>query len=123
MLNLSFDIEFSPDQTGIRIDKSIERHLESNAAQFFLGGATGYVRPTSDDKADVIIENSTSRSSLMLHLVQDDYYIGDLSNIVQRIHFSVENLNKSKTSEYQSNEVDKTIYKQQWLRKTIDALD
>jgi RHS repeat-associated protein len=95
---ISFGLEFSPDHAGLQ--KSIEKHLNSNLPQFFIGGANVVVTPTLGEtgKVDVSITNSTSRSSLMLHLAGDNERDGTdfghqekrLSTIRQTITFTME---------------------------------
>ena len=61
-----FGLNFSPDQTGLI--ESIDKHLNSNLPQFFVGGANVLVTATDDPNwVNVSITNSTSRNSLMLH--------------------------------------------------------
>lgn len=115
-----FGIEFSPDQTGLRVDKSLNRHIESNAAQFFLGGVSVKAYPTGDTSADIKIYNETSRRSVMLHLAEKNYSMGPLRTISQTIHFKVSNLDASKTINYQPNLIDKGLNKIKWLRNTLN---
>ena len=64
---MRFGLSFSPDQTGLL--ESIQKHVDSNVAQFFVGGANVFI--TLSDKKDkvyVSISNPTSRSSLLLHV-------------------------------------------------------
>lgn len=63
--NVAFGLEFSPDQTSLT--ESVEKHLNSNLPQFFVGGANVSVTPGENGSANIAISNSTSRSSLMLH--------------------------------------------------------
>ena len=61
-----FGLEFSPDHVGLQ--ESVEKHMDSNLSQFFVGGANVSVSATKDANwVNVSITNSTSRNSLMLH--------------------------------------------------------
>lgn len=62
---------FSPDHTGV-VD-SLNKHINANWVQFFIGGANTKYYP-SNDPGFVIVEltNDTSRNSLLLH-VGDEY--------------------------------------------------
>lgn len=110
-----FPIEFSPDQTGARIDKSIYRHNASNSAQFFMGGASARVFPIGDASAKVEINNSTSRSSLFLHLAENNSY-GKLRTTSQTIHLNIVNLNPAKTVNFAPNAIDKILNSAKWLK-------
>jgi RHS repeat-associated protein len=62
----SFGLEFSPDHAGLQ--ESVEKHMDSNLPQFFVGGANVSVSATDDANwVNVSITNPTSRNSLMLH--------------------------------------------------------
>ncbi|MFN3405845.1 MAG: hypothetical protein ACK40G_17245 [Cytophagaceae bacterium] len=62
-----FGLEFSPDHAGWM--ESLEKHLDSNLPQFFIGGANVSVSATDDENwVSVSITNYTSRNSLMLHI-------------------------------------------------------
>lgn len=62
-----FGLEFSPDHAGLQ--ESIEKHLDSNLPQFFIGGANVSVSATDDENwVSVSITNYTTRNSLMLHI-------------------------------------------------------
>lgn len=62
---------FSPDHTSAQ--DSFDKHVNANWVQFFIGGASTVYQPTNDyGWISVTISNSTSRSSLMLH-VGDNY--------------------------------------------------
>lgn len=68
---LSTGLQFSPDQTSIT--ESINKHLNSNLVQFFIGGAgIHYMSSSEDGWVGVSITNYTSRKSLLLH-VADNY--------------------------------------------------
>ncbi|CAN5271199.1 hypothetical protein BH09BAC3_BH09BAC3_35180 [soil metagenome] len=61
-----FGLEFSPDHAGLQ--ESVEKHMDSNLPQFFVGGANVSVSATGDANwVNVSITNPTSRGSLMLH--------------------------------------------------------
>jgi RHS repeat-associated protein len=61
-----FGLEFSPDHAGLQ--ESVEKHMDSNFPQFFVGGANVSVSATDDANwVNVSINNPTSRGSLMLH--------------------------------------------------------
>jgi RHS repeat-associated protein len=61
-----FGLEFSPDHAGLQ--ESVEKHMDSNLPQFFVGGANVSVTATDDENwVNVTITNYTTRNSLMLH--------------------------------------------------------
>lgn len=63
---VKFGLEFSPDHAGIQ--ESIEKHMDSNLPQFFVGGANVSVSASDDENwVNVSITNPTSRGSLLLH--------------------------------------------------------
>lgn len=104
----------------MRPDKSLERHIESNAAQFFLGGITVKAYPLDDARAKVTLYNETSRNSMLPHLGAENYSTGPLRTVSQTIHFDVQNLNPSKTVNYQLDIIDKGLNKKKWLQNTLD---
>ncbi len=108
-----FPIEFSPDQVGYRYDKFIKRHIEANPAQLFMGGSNVEIYPINETTADGILKNPTHRRSLLLHMPNEDDNpkVGPLRTITQSIHFRIENLDKSKTSEYILSSIDKVYHK------------
>ena len=60
-------LEFSPDHTSIT--ESINKHINSNLVQFFIGGAVIRYMPASEDGwVEVSVTNYTSRKSLLLHV-------------------------------------------------------
>ena len=73
---------------------SVDKLLTSNLTQFFVGGASVSVTPsTKNGYADIVITNPTSRSSLLLHLA-DNYKRNNkgnvpLTSITQKIHFEL----------------------------------
>ncbi len=100
----SFGLEFSPDDTKT-YGESLEKHLNSNLAQFFIGGANVSVTPVDASTADVTITNFTSRNSLMLHQGKNypqekgkDGNRTSLSTTSQEIKFRIANLNPSRTT-------------------------
>ncbi|MFT5890163.1 MAG: hypothetical protein ACI9Y7_000252 [Dokdonia sp.] len=84
-------LPFSPSP-GIFVE-SIDKHLNSNLAQLFMGGAIVYVRIKNGNIVGYI-ENKTTKNSLFLHMGVDNDDRNDegmqkrLSTITQRIHFS-----------------------------------
>jgi hypothetical protein len=90
--DLKVDLELSP--TPLYLIESFDKHLNSNLAQIFIGGAFALVR-IKNKKLEGYIYNKTSRESLMLHL-----NIGNrirknngtkekgLSTIMQRFYFT-----------------------------------
>lgn len=89
---LKIDLEFSPTVTYAI--ESLDKHLDSNLAQIFIGGAFALVR-IRKGKLEGYIYNETSRESLILHLNVGDIQRKDdgskersLSTIVQRIYFT-----------------------------------
>ena len=84
---------FSPDHTGL-ID-SIEKHINANVVQFFIGGTAARYFP-SDEKGWIIVElrNPTGRNSLLLHKAKDYNRDGTgnnrpLSTILQIMRFKL----------------------------------
>ncbi|MEW5675603.1 hypothetical protein ABGT15_04765 [Flavobacterium enshiense] len=89
---LKIDLEFSPTPTYAI--ESLDKHLDSNFAQIFIGGAFALVR-IRNGKLEGYIYNQTSRESLGLHLE-----IGNIkrkkngkketaiSTVVQRFYFT-----------------------------------
>lgn len=68
---LNASLGFSPDH--ISITESVNKHLNSNLVQFFIGGAVSHYMPSNEDGwVEVNITNATSRSSLFLHIA-DNY--------------------------------------------------
>ncbi|MGH2667488.1 RHS repeat domain-containing protein, partial [Flavobacterium sp.] len=64
---MKYGLEFSPDHAGL-LD-SVEKHVDSNLPQFFVGGANVVVTASDNpNKVNVTISNPTSRSSLLLHI-------------------------------------------------------
>ena len=99
----TFGLEFSPDHTET-ITESVEKHLNSNLAQLFIGGANISIVPVDGTSVDVTITNYTSRKSLLLHKGKNYDLEGDkndkrtpLSTIKQVIKFRIINLDKNKT--------------------------
>lgn len=85
-------LSFSPSP-GIFIE-SIYKHLNSNLAQLFMGGAIVRVQIKNGNIVGYI-QNDTSKTSLMIHMNVDNFNRDKtnqkqriLSNIRQRIHFS-----------------------------------
>jgi hypothetical protein len=81
---------FSPDHTSIT--DSFNKHLNANWVQFFIGGTKAEYRPSIDSGwIEVILENPTSRNSLLLHQAEsyprDIYGNVPLSTINQYFHF------------------------------------
>lgn len=57
---------FSPDHTSVK--ESINEHKNANLLQFFIGGSINYyVLAEHYGWIKVIVENNTSRNSLLLH--------------------------------------------------------
>ncbi|MDA6070416.1 hypothetical protein NJT12_12370 [Flavobacterium sp. AC] len=90
--DLKLDLELSP--TSIYDIESFDKHLDSNLAQIFIGGAFALVR-VKNKKLEGYIYNKTSRESLMIHLnvgnrnrKNDGEKEKQLSTIVQRIYFT-----------------------------------
>ncbi|AYN05786.1 hypothetical protein [Flavobacterium sp. 140616W15] len=90
--DLKVDLELSP--TPVFVIESFDKHLNSNLAQIFIGGAFALVR-IKNKKLEGYIYNKTSRESLMLHLnVGNRKRKNDradekiLSTIIQRIYFT-----------------------------------
>ena len=82
-----------------------KKHLNSNLAQFFIGGANVSVMPVDASTVDVTITNFTSRNSLMLHqgknYPQEKGESGNrtaLSTTSQEIKFRITNLNANRTT-------------------------
>jgi len=83
-------LEFSPNKNPTSWMESIKKHVNSNAVQFFVGGAIAKVR-IQDNNLMIQIYNETSRSSLMLHIGENyDRKDGNkpLSTIKQYINAS-----------------------------------
>lgn len=86
-------LEFSPDNTKTFLE-SIQKHIDSNLSQFFIGGAIARIRATEEPNW-VIVEviNYTSRKSLMFHIAnnyeREKGKIVPLSTIGQRIIFKM----------------------------------
>ena len=103
---IKIGLSFSPDQTG-GLMESVSKHLNSNLAQVFVGGATAKITPAKEDGYVIVdIYNETSRGSLMLHAAEN-YKRGDdaagtkdknLSTIKQHFTFKMK--------------VDKSTFKQ-----------
>ncbi len=71
--------------------ESIEKHIDSNPVQFFIGGAIVDAKIENGNLIG-IITNHTSRNSLFLHVADNyDRKDGDrpLSTITQVIHFTL----------------------------------
>lgn len=89
-------LEFSPNMLPSSWIESVKKHVDSNAVQFFVGGAIAKAR-IQDNNFIIQITNETSRSSLMLH-VGENYDRKDgnkpLSTIKQFVNASY-NLNKN----------------------------
>ncbi|MCD0475739.1 hypothetical protein LPB87_15175 [Flavobacterium sp. EDS] len=90
--DLKVDLELSP--TPLYVIESFDKHLNSNLAQIFIGGAFALVR-IKNKKLEGYIYNKTSRESLMLHLnvgnrkrKNDGADKKRLSTIIQRIYFT-----------------------------------
>ncbi len=65
---VNYGLEFSPDDTEGGLQESVEKHINSNLAQFFVGGANVSVSAVGEDgTANVTITNYTSRKSLLAH--------------------------------------------------------
>ena len=94
-------LTFSPGQLGFK--RSIQKHIIANQAQMTIGAATAFVYPTGPDSARVTIVNKMSRNSLLLHLGSNYDIPIDLGTQTQEIHFNITNLDKNKTSEYESS--------------------
>lgn len=88
--NVSIALEFSPTKNPSSWLESLQKHANSNASQFFVGGAVAKVR-IQDRNLMIQIYNETSRSSLMLHIAKNyDRKNGNkpLSTIKQYINAS-----------------------------------
>ncbi|HKM03959.1 MAG TPA: RHS repeat-associated core domain-containing protein, partial [Lachnospiraceae bacterium] len=87
---LKFGLSFSPDQTSLK--ESINKHMNSNLEQLFIGGSVVQVFPGDSNSINGVLINSTSRSSLMLHITNDYTKTGGndkpLSSVDQKIFFS-----------------------------------
>jgi|GEM_PF-2079908 len=89
--DLKVDLEFSPTPTYLI--EMIDKHLDSNLAQMFIGGAFALVR-IKNKKLEGYIYNETGRKSLMLHAASDLKRNNKgkketiLSSIKQRIYFT-----------------------------------
>lgn len=99
-----FGLAFSPDDTKT-IGESVQKHLNSNLAQFFIGGANVSVTPIDATSVDVTITNFTSRNSLMVHQGQNYDMEKDktdnrtpLSTTSQTIRFRLTNLDQRRTT-------------------------
>lgn len=99
-----FGLAFSPDDTKT-VGESVEKHFNSNLAQFFIGGAKVSVMPIDATTVDVTVTNYTSRNSLMLH--QGSNYAMEkdktnsrtpLSTTSQTIKFRLTNLDQRRTT-------------------------
>jgi hypothetical protein len=98
-VSLPFSPTFNPTTWGDSYDK----HKNSNAAQFFTGGAIAYVTPTSATTADVSIYNETSKYSLMLHMATNNSVANTPLNTIKQTHKCILiNLDESKTSKYET---------------------
>jgi len=90
---ITISLEFSPDNTKTFLE-SIQKHIDSNLSQFFIGGAIARIRATEEPNW-VIVEviNNTSRKSLMFHIAnnyeREKGKIVPLSTIGQRIIFKM----------------------------------
>lgn len=89
--NLKIGLELSPTLNPIDILDSVDKHLDSNLAQIFIGGAFALVH-IKNKKLEGYIFNETGKQSLMLH-VADDVARGNtnnvgLSTVKQRIYFA-----------------------------------
>ncbi|MDD6357780.1 MAG: hypothetical protein PUG15_06780, partial [Bacteroidales bacterium] len=90
---ITISLEFSPDNTKTFLE-SIQKHIDSNLSQFFIGGAIARIRATEEPNW-VIVEviNYTSRKSLMFHIAnnyeREKGKIVPLSTIGQRIIFKM----------------------------------
>ncbi|KQO21659.1 hypothetical protein ASF10_12985 [Flavobacterium sp. Leaf82] len=92
--DLKLNIEFSPTPTYSI--EALDKHLNSNLAQIFIGGGFALVR-IRGGKLEGYIYNETSKESLMLHLTVGDIERKDnekqyqkMSTIIQRIYFTFE---------------------------------
>ncbi|MET3028544.1 hypothetical protein ABXT06_17835 [Flavobacterium sp. UW10123] len=90
--DLKVDLEFSP--TLEYAIESLDKHLDSNLVQIFIGGAFALVR-IKNKKLEGYIYNQTGRQSLMLHVGNDrkrknikEEKEALLSTIAQRIYFT-----------------------------------
>jgi hypothetical protein len=86
-------LDFSPSLSPRSWLEALDKHFDSNLAQFFLGGSVAYFY-IENKKMVGQIQNKTSRSSVMLHLAKD--YEGknkNLASITQKIYFTFD-LNK-----------------------------
>lgn len=91
--DLKLDLEFSPTSLTYAIE-GIDKHLDSNLAQIFVGGTFALVR-IKNKKLEGYIYNKTGRNSLMLHITDNierkniiDEKEVRLSTIIQRIYFT-----------------------------------
>ena len=90
---IDITLKFSPDQTENLLEFGI-KHLLSNKVQMFIGAATGKIKHTNtSNQVTVTIENSTSKSSLFLHLANNNTTGGKLSTKKQTIKFKL-NINE-----------------------------
>ncbi|MGN6568378.1 MAG: RHS repeat-associated core domain-containing protein, partial [Flavipsychrobacter sp.] len=93
--SIKFGLSFSPDQTSLR--DSLKKHLNSNLAQFFIGGASISVKPGQKDGTIIVtVSNDTSRRSLLVHLGENYKRTGNdneqqkpLSTIKQELRFQI----------------------------------
>jgi RHS repeat-associated protein len=97
-------ISFSPNSDPNSWGSSFSRHLESNSAQFFIGGAIFEINPSGiPGTVDVTISNTTSRNSLLFH-VGDNYVDGELENKYQNITFQLLDMSFDKRNSQIENE-------------------
>lgn len=90
--DLKINLEFSPSL--FYLIESFDKHLDSNLAQFFVGGAFALVR-IRNKKIEGYVFNETGRESLLLHIADDvkrkntkGQKETGLSTIKQRIYFT-----------------------------------
>ena len=63
-------LQFSPTADPSTWLESLSKHLNSNASQFFVGGAIATVN-IKNQNINIQIYNATSRRSLMLHMAEN----------------------------------------------------
>ncbi|SCY31515.1 hypothetical protein SAMN02927916_1833 [Flavobacterium anhuiense] len=102
----NYDFENKPDSKDLKIDlefsptfeyaiESIDKHLNSNLAQIFIGGAFALVH-IRNKKIEGYVFNQTGRRSFILHIAGDIERNNEggkeakLSTIKQRIYFTFE---------------------------------